>query len=325
MVAWFSGFKRRYKISLRRPTNTAQNSPKDKEAAIMNFHRQIREIQLGDGKGDGPLEERFGLNAIANVDQTPLPFSFTKGQTYETTNSSTVWVRGGQSGLDKRQCTIQLTIFADWEPRVKPFIIFRGKGKRISMKERLQYDKKVMVHFQENAWCDEQAMEYWAKYCWKPKVKEPMLLVLDLHKAQKTDHIQELLTEGCDTTPAFIPAGLTNILQPLDVSYNAPFKERVESTAAQHMEENLNKYLNGKFTAGERRVLLTKWVGDAWEELSGKKEIAVRAFKKCGISTAADLSDEGDPFADASDEGDPFADLSDDGSFIEDSDQEIDD
>ena len=31
-----------------------------------------------------------------------------------------------------------------------------GKGKTISMKERLQYDKRVMVHFQENAWCDEE-------------------------------------------------------------------------------------------------------------------------------------------------------------------------
>ena len=123
------------------------------------------------------LEERFGLDAI------PPPFSFTKGQTYETTNSSTVWVRGG---LDKRQCTVQLTIFADGEPRVKPFIIFRGKGK---MKERLQYDSRVMVRFQENAWCDEEAMEYWAKNCWKPKVKDPMLLVLDLHKAQKTGAI----------------------------------------------------------------------------------------------------------------------------------------
>ena len=117
-------------------------------------------------------------------------------------------------------------------------------------------------------------MEYWAKNCWKPKVKDPMLLVLDLHKAQKTDCIQELLTERCDTTPVFVPAGLTSILQPLDVSYNAPFKERVESFAAQHMQENLNQYLNGKFTAGERRVLLTKWVGDAWEELSKMKEIA---------------------------------------------------
>ena len=69
------------------------------------------------------------------------------------------------------------------------------------------------------------------------------------------------------------------------------------------------------------------------------KEIAVRAFKKFGVSTAADGSEdfeihlegledytfrikEEDPDCD---EADPFADLSDDGSFIEDSDQASDD
>ncbi len=61
----------------------------------------IRSIQLP-GDGDGPQEERFGHHQIANVDQTPLPFSFCQRPTYETTNS---WVRGAKSGLEKRQCT----------------------------------------------------------------------------------------------------------------------------------------------------------------------------------------------------------------------------
>ena len=130
----------------------------------------IRSIQLA-GDGDGPQEERIGHHQLANVDQTPLAFSFCQGPTYETTNSSTVWVRGAKSGLDKRQCTIQLTIFADGLPRVKPYIIFRGKGKRISFKEQLQYDKRATVRFQENAWCDGSAMEYWAKNCCKPYVE----------------------------------------------------------------------------------------------------------------------------------------------------------
>lgn len=34
---WFTNFKRRYKISLRRPTNTAQKQPSDKEDAIVEF------------------------------------------------------------------------------------------------------------------------------------------------------------------------------------------------------------------------------------------------------------------------------------------------
>ena len=60
---------------------------------------------------DCPQEEQFKLCQFANIDQTPLPFSFTDGPTYETTNSSIVWVRGQASGLEKCQCTAQLTIF----------------------------------------------------------------------------------------------------------------------------------------------------------------------------------------------------------------------
>ncbi len=55
------------------------------------------------------------------MDQTTLPFSLSQGATYaDTYGDKTVWA----SGLDKRQCTAQLTIFADGKPRVKPL---RGK------------------------------------------------------------------------------------------------------------------------------------------------------------------------------------------------------
>jgi hypothetical protein len=142
-----------------------------------------------------------------------------------------------------------------------------------------------MIRFQENAWCDEAAMDYWAKHCWKPTVKEPTLLALDLHRAQKTDHILDVMQE-CDITPVFVPAGLTGTIQPLDVSYNAPFKKKVEDAAAQHMHDNMDDYLNGKFTAGERRILLTNWVGDAWEEMSHVKEIAVKASRNVALLMA---------------------------------------
>ena len=144
---WFTRFKTRFKISLRRPTNKAQQPPDEKEVAVHDFHQKIRKIQSG-GIGDGPKEERFTLSQIANMDQTLLPFSFTDGPTYDTTNASTVWVRGAGSGLDKRQCTVQLTIFADGEDRVKPMVIFRGTGKRISLREKVLYDKRVSVVFQ---------------------------------------------------------------------------------------------------------------------------------------------------------------------------------
>ena len=53
-------------------------------------------------------------------DHTHLPFSFTQGSTYADRGEKSVWIRGGASGLNKRQCTVQLTLFADGELRVKP-------------------------------------------------------------------------------------------------------------------------------------------------------------------------------------------------------------
>ncbi len=202
-----------------------------------------------------------------------------------------MWVKGIASGLDKRQCTVQLTIFADGGIRVKPMVIFRGQGKRISLHEQLKYDKRVFVRFQINAWCDENIMKWWIRHCWKPYLQDETLLILDVHTAQKTEDIKSLLTE-CDTIPVFVPPGCTSLVQPLDVSFNAPFKKLVENAAMQHMQDNLERYMNGKFTASERCIMLTKWIGEAWETLSQNKEIAVRSFKKCGISVATDGSED---------------------------------
>lgn len=187
---------------------------------------------------------RFQLHQIANVDQTPLPFAFTNGPTYETTNSSTVWVRSASSGLDKRQCTVQLTIFADGKSRIKPLLIFRGTGKRIPLTEQLKYDKHVTVQFQPNAWCDEEAMERWIRTSWKPHVKEEILLVLDLHKTQKTDHVKQFLANAILLPFLFpLPVQISFSLE-LDVSFNAPFKKKVESAALQHIQDNLDGYLS---------------------------------------------------------------------------------
>ena len=45
--------------------------------------------------------------------------------------------------IEKRQCTAQITLFADGKARIKPLLIFREKGKRISLEKRLV---TFMVH-----------------------------------------------------------------------------------------------------------------------------------------------------------------------------------
>lgn len=55
--------------------------------------------------------------------------------------------------------------------------------------------------------------------------------------------------------------------------------------------------------------MFTKWVGQAWEELSTKKEMIIRSFKKFGISVAIDKSEA--TYADEAmdDDVDPFEDM----------------
>ena len=55
------------------------------------------------------------------------------------------------------------------------------------------------------------------------------------------------------------------------------------------MEENLEDYVGGKISASERRILMTKWRGKAWENIS--RSSVLRGFKKCGLSTDVDGSE----------------------------------
>ena len=100
------------------------------------------------------------------MDQTQLPFVLDDGKTYADKGSSEVWCVSGSSGLDKRQCSVQLTIFADGVPRVRPLVIFRGKGLRITCKEQEAWDRRVQVTFQPKAWCYESMMKKWISEQW---------------------------------------------------------------------------------------------------------------------------------------------------------------
>jgi hypothetical protein len=81
---------------------------------------------------------------------------------------------------------------------------------QITFCEKLCYDQRVYVAFQENACCDEPTMDMWVQQLWRPACSGNMLLVLDVHKAQKTDVILEAL-DSCDTEPVYVPPGTTSL------------------------------------------------------------------------------------------------------------------
>ena len=88
-----------------------------------------------------------------------------------------------------------------------------------------------------------------------------------------------------------IPPGCTSKVQPLDVSINKPFKDYLPTQFEKHCDENIELYISNKLTASKRRVLVTKWVAEAWEKIKTNKEMIICAFTKCGITTNEDGSE----------------------------------
>ena len=111
------------------------------------------------------------------------------------------------------------------------------------------------------------------------------LLIYNAHRAQTTERVKTILTQECQTTLGLVPPGPTSKVQLLDVTFNAEFKKSVDRLATEHLSANPESFMTGKVTAGDRRVLFTKWVDTAWQETSRRlKDTVIRSFMKCGIS-----------------------------------------
>jgi hypothetical protein len=108
---WYTGFRKRYAISLRVGTKRAQKSPEELEPTIRNwiqFNRRMMVVVEGKSivgipRGpDIPIVGRIKLSEICNMDQSPMPFEYLKGRTYAKKGSQTVRLKEGKSGHDKR-------------------------------------------------------------------------------------------------------------------------------------------------------------------------------------------------------------------------------
>ena len=75
-------------------------------------------------------------------------------------------LKGGKSGWDKRQCTLQIAVFADGIIRCKLLLIFKGKLKvkdYCCCAEYKQYHPSVVVIFNKKAYANTSNLINWVK------------------------------------------------------------------------------------------------------------------------------------------------------------------
>ena len=161
-----------------------------------------------------------------------------------------------------------------------------------------KYHPGVVVRWNRKAWVNEETTKYWVRHIYRHAspdfidAKAPRLLVLDSLRAQITEGIRNELRE-INTTLSVIPSGCTGYVQVLDVALNSLLKAKIRELSEEHQDHNLEKYTEGGFSVGDRRILLTHWVAEAWEWLHlERKELIKQTFRKVGLVLNPDGSED---------------------------------
>jgi len=233
---------------------------------------------------------------ICNVDETPLPWEYLIGRTYDLKGAKTVWSKSAESGSEKHQCTLFLCIFADGVPRVPPILIFTATtGTKIREREGHLWDKRVHIEFSPSGWMNEGLfMKFILQFLVPIFGKERALFVFDRYWAHLTPPVIQTCRDN-NIIPSLIPAGTTPMTQPLDTAINKPFKGLVKEFTEKLRERKESLYGEnaGKWSVGQHRVVTTEAVGRAWEEWhlsNSRRKIVIQSFRDTGISLPVDGS-----------------------------------
>ena len=263
-----------------------------------NFPRRLEEMArplIRTGRDDS-FEEKWGRflpKQRFNVDQTPMPFVIDTKRPYEQIeykHTKKIWIAQPGAGLEKRQCTVQVCTRAEGiQPRI--VIIFRGGGKIVREDEKFAWHPDVDVYWQKNAWADTEFSIKWAQETLAKSVAnlERFVLFLDNLTAQETDAFKKEVSDLKNATDLWqvVDAILAHMLKVLVGQKHRSWLDEGEN--AEHW------YGHGQpFPAGERRILITHWVGEAWNILSGPDydHLRQRCWEKTGCLMTADGSED---------------------------------
>jgi hypothetical protein len=132
-------------LSHRVSTHVAQKDFKETELLAKSFLELMR-VRVKDMPHD----------AVANMDQTPIPFAFNANKTLDWKGNRTVHLLAPG---DKDRATLNATITMGGRT-LKPMVIFKGKeNRRIVTKELPTYSSECIWAAQKNAWWVPQAVE----------------------------------------------------------------------------------------------------------------------------------------------------------------------
>ena len=225
------------------------------------------------------------------MDETPVFFDMIPTKSICKTGSRECIVR--TSGSEKKHVTVVLSAIADGT-MLPPMLIFKGKTDKTIKKLRIP--EGFIVKTQEKSWMDEGLMEVWVEEIWLKYVREVSkqlgfdnsLLTFDAFSAHKTDDVQSKLVEN-KSDILMIPPGCTSKCQPMDVCINKPFKTILRKCWVNYISKIIEQIPattpdDFKLPPPSRQDMVD-WVEEAYKLISSDKDMVMRSFDVCGITT----------------------------------------
>ena len=287
---WCTNFCKRYRISRQCRNNNKKLPVAARLPQIMRFHKWLLHVVQMTLPHRCPIYGRYPARFMFHMDQVPLEFCFRNRRSLNPM-ADECWIFQPGSGLEKRQCSLIMCVRPEGDQIVKPFLIFRGTGKRLPREEMefyIEYCDEVGVLWQANAWADGVVMIEWLDSFVKSTsaLGGDVLLGMDNHGAQKTKQFRKKMLEY-GIQPVYTPPYCTDCVSPCDHHLGAWIKEQMGVLFQDEILNNYDHWVGGGANfAGCRRKLIF-WFLQVWKKFVVQKAHTIRqAFISTGFLIA---------------------------------------
>ena len=187
---------------------------------------------------------------VINLDQTPLSYVTCEKYTFEALGSKTVPIA---SSDDKRAITGTFACSADGRFLPKQ-LIYKGKTKQSLPKYTFPKDFEVI--FNEKHWANESVpyVDDEKVLLGLPKAQKT-LLVYDVFKGHLTEKVNEIMALN-NIVHELVPANMTNLFQPLDITVNRVAKDIVRRCYSLYYSGEVMKQISAGIAPRDVKVNL---------------------------------------------------------------------
>lgn len=237
---------------------------------------------------------------IVNWDQAGVKLVPSQNWTMEQQGSSRVEIAGIN---DKRQITV--TLAGSMSGELLPVqLLYQGKTNRCHPK--FSFPDNFDVWHTPNHWANEDTTIRFIKHIILPYIQgvrtknntpnQAALVIFDVFKGHMGEGVHNLLEEN-KIFHVVVPNNCTDLFQPLDLSVNKPFKDKLRRGFSEWYSQEVAKHLSNGCRADDIHIdmrmsivkeLSCKWIMCAYDHIRSSSEIVQNGFKKAGITSAVE-------------------------------------